>query len=278
MNRRAALPNDRHPHSEANLASGVNNHSRRFGQAGQLIPLFALGIFVLMGMMAIVIDVSWYWSNTLKVQRAADAAALAGAVWLPGNTANAYSTARQEASKNGYTTGGGVTVTPIQDSLTPGGTNPNQLDVTVSAPVNTFFARVFGFTTITATRASKAEYIQPVPMGSPLNYYGVYQNCKVSGSSIACTAIPNATGAGTLASQGFFGAIEGQGANRATGDAYATGYNADPTANGQYDAKGYDYIVNVAGRPGRPSTSSTRRSARRHPDRAAATSAPATTG
>ena len=27
-------------------------------------------------------------------------------------------------------------------------------------------------------------------MGSPLNYYGVYQNCKVSGSSIACTAIP----------------------------------------------------------------------------------------
>ena len=81
----------------------------RLRQAGQLIPLFALSIFVIMGMMAIVIDVSWYWSNTLKVQRAADAAALAGAVWLPGDVPNAYTTARAEASKNGYTAGAGVT-------------------------------------------------------------------------------------------------------------------------------------------------------------------------
>jgi hypothetical protein len=228
-------------------AQGGDRAARpRHRQAGQLIPMFGLAIFVLIGMMAIVIDVSWYWSNTLKVQRAADAAALAGAVWLPGNTTSAYSTARQEATKNGYTAGGGVTVTPIQDSLTPGGTNPNQLDVTVSAPVKTFFMRIFGMTQITATRTSKAEYIQPVPMGSPLNYYGVYQDCKVSGSSIACTPIPEATGAGTLASQGFFGAIEGQGADRQTGDAYATGYNPDPTANAQYDVHGYDYVVNVA--------------------------------
>ena len=198
-----------------------------------------------MGMMAIVIDVSWYWSNTLKVQRAADAAALAGAVWLPGNVPSAYTTATTEASKNGYTTGGGVTVTPMQDSLVPGGTNPRQLDVTVSAPVNTFFMRIFGITSVTATRTSKAEYVQPVPMGSPLNYYGVYQNCKVSGSSISCTAIPDADGTGTLTSQGFFGAIEGQGANRGTGDAYATGYDSDPTANAQYDPKGYNYEVNV---------------------------------
>ncbi len=138
-----------------------------------------------------------------------------------------------------------MTVTPMQDSLVPGGTNPRQLDVTVSAPVNTFFMRIFGITSVTATRTSKAEYVQPVPMGSPLNYYGVYQNCKVSGSSISCTAIPDADGSGTLASQGFFGAIEGQGANRGTGDAYATGYDSDPTANGQYDPKGYNYEVSV---------------------------------
>jgi hypothetical protein len=105
--------------------------------------------------------------------------------------------------------------------------------------------RVFGISSITATRSSKAEYIQPVPMGSPLNYYGVYRNCKVSGTSIACAALPEATGSGTLASQGFFGAIEGQGANRSTGDAFATGYNSDPTGNTQYDPKGYDYTIEV---------------------------------
>ena len=145
----------------------------RLRQSGQLIPLFALSIFVLMGMMALVIDVSWYWSNTLRVQRAADAAALAGAVWLPGNVPSAYSAARTEATKNGYTGGGAITVSPIQDSQAPGGTNPRQLDVTVTAQVNTFFMRVFGINSVTATRSSKAEYIQPVPMGSPLNYYGV---------------------------------------------------------------------------------------------------------
>ena len=113
-------------------------------------------------------DISWYWSNTLKVQRAADAAALAGAVWLPGQQATAYTTADNEATKNGYTTGGGVTVTPVQDSV-----DPHQLDVTISAPVNTFFMRLFGITKIQATRSSKAIYVLPVPMGSPLAYYGV---------------------------------------------------------------------------------------------------------
>ena len=249
MSRLAKRPTDDLISKESRVpiqAQSELSRRARIRQGGQLIPFFALSIFVLLGMMAIVIDVSWYWSNTLKVQRAADAAALAGAVWLPGNVPVAYSTARQEATKNGYTTGSGITVTPIQNSLTSGGTNPNELDVTVTAPVNTFFMRVFGFTSITATRASKAEYIQPVPMGSPLNYYGVYQNCKVSGSSIACSPIPDASNpVNTLASQGFFGAIEGQGSNRATGDAYATGFNADPSANSQYDPKGYDYIVNV---------------------------------
>ena len=46
--------------------------------------IFALSAFVFVGMCAVVVDVAWYWANTLRVQRAADAAALAGAVLLPG--------------------------------------------------------------------------------------------------------------------------------------------------------------------------------------------------
>jgi hypothetical protein len=45
--------------------------------------------------------------------------------------------------------------------------------VTVSAPVDTFFMGLFGFDTVTVTRTSRAEYILPVPMGSPQNYLGV---------------------------------------------------------------------------------------------------------
>ena len=39
-----------------------------------------MSIIVFVGLCAIVIDVSWYWANSLRMQRAADAAALAGVV------------------------------------------------------------------------------------------------------------------------------------------------------------------------------------------------------
>ncbi len=141
----------------------------RIRRRGQMLVAFALAIFVLMGITAVVIDISWYWANSLKVQRAADAAALAGVVWLPSNAGQAYLVAREEATKNGYTTGGGVTVTPLQDPPP----NLRRLKVTISAPIGTFFMKVFGINSIQATRVGKAEYILPVPMGSPQNYYGV---------------------------------------------------------------------------------------------------------
>ena len=137
---------------------------------GQIIPIFALSLLVFVGMTALVVDVSWYWANNLRIQRAADAAALAGVVYLPGDVATAISSAKAEAAKNGYTDGvGGVTVNPYQDP-----TNPRRLKVEVTAPVGTFFMRVFGISSIPAKRAAKAEYVLPVPMGSPENYYGVF--------------------------------------------------------------------------------------------------------
>ena len=41
--------------------------------------------------------------------------------------------------------------------------------VTIVAPVNMFFMRIFGITPINVTRISKAEFVLPVPMGSPEN-------------------------------------------------------------------------------------------------------------
>lgn len=142
---------------------------RRMATRGQMLVLFAVSIFVLTGITAIVVDISWYWANSLRVQRAADAAALAGVVWLPGDSSTAYSTARSEATKNGYKgSDPGVTVSPLKDAH-----NPRQLNVTISAPVGTFFMRIFGLPSIQATRSAKAEFVLPVPMGSPQNYYGV---------------------------------------------------------------------------------------------------------
>jgi hypothetical protein len=136
---------------------------------GQVLVIFAGAIIALMAMVAVVIDMSWYWANSLRVQRAADAAALAGVVWLPGQPSTAYSTARAEAVKNGYTDGvNGVTVTPTQDAA-----NNRRLAVTINGTVGTFFMRVVGINTLPISKIAKADFILPVPMGSPQNYYGV---------------------------------------------------------------------------------------------------------
>jgi Flp pilus assembly protein TadG len=154
----------------APAADSTDNHGR---ERGQIMIILVMAIFVLTGMVAMVIDISWYWSNSLRVQRAADAAALAGAVKLPNDynvtSASARALAFEEATKNGYTDGlNGVTINPTQDT-----TNNRRLNVSITAPVDTFFMRIFGISSIPATRSAKAEFTLPVPMGSPQNYYGV---------------------------------------------------------------------------------------------------------
>jgi putative Flp pilus-assembly TadE/G-like protein len=134
-----------------------------------VIVVFSLAIALFMGLCAIAVDISWYWVSSLRIQRAADAAALAGVVHLPQDPGRAIAIARAEATKNGYTSGlEGFTVTP-----TPDPANPRRLKVSISGPVPTYFANVFGFDAFPAFRDSKAEYILPVPMGSPQNYFGV---------------------------------------------------------------------------------------------------------
>jgi hypothetical protein len=137
---------------------------------GQVLVLFGLMLTFLIGLSAFVVDIAWIWSHQLKVQRAADAGALAGVVWLPGNEASAATSAKSAVTANGYTHGvGGATVTAVKDP-----TDPNRIKVDVSAPVETFFMRVFGWSEVTVARTARAEYVLPVPMGSPENYYGVF--------------------------------------------------------------------------------------------------------
>jgi hypothetical protein len=226
----------------------VTKRGGRRSSHGQVLVIFAGAIVALLSLSALVIDVSWYWANSLRVQRAADAAALAGVVSLPGDVPAAKATALKAAGQNGY---GGLTNACKADGKTPlnvpgicaqpDAVNNRQMNVTLSEPVNSFFMRIIGINKITATRASKAKYELPVPMGSPLNYFGVYQLCTVAG---VCSAEQDAV-SGTLPSQGFFGAIEGEGSNRSTGDAFAPYYDNKPTVNGQYNSKGYDYTVVV---------------------------------
>ena len=206
---------------------------------GQVIVVGALLMTLLLAIVGLGVDISWYQFNLIRMQRAADAAALAGVVYLPENQAGAFSAAYAEATKNGFTNGaGGVTVVPRQDS-----TNDRMLEVTIQGPVQTYFARLLGTSSVQGSRVARAEFVLPVPMGSPQDYYGIATLCRNTDAPSACPSVASASGAGTLAPQGFWASVVTKGANRTNGDAYSTYYNPAPTLNAGFDANGYSYIV-----------------------------------
>ena len=50
---------------------------------GAALALVAASLVVLMGMAAFGTDLGWFYLNASRVQRAADAAALGGVIWMP---------------------------------------------------------------------------------------------------------------------------------------------------------------------------------------------------
>lgn len=219
----------------------MSRRAGRRGERGQILALFALVLFVLVGMVAVVIDVAWLWSNSLKMQRASDAAALAGVVQLPGNPPGAYAAAAGEATKNDYTNGvDGASVTARQDP-----NNARRLVVTISAPVETFFARLFGFTEFQLTQSSKAEYALPVPMGSPQNYYGVMVMRTPGNAGTVPVLGPDRR---RLNSQGFWGTAISQGADKLDGDPFLAKWDpAAPAQNTEYEPNDYhNYAIELA--------------------------------
>ena len=188
---------------------------RRLGAAGQAIVIFVVSLGVLFGILALGLDVGNIWNNSLHVQQAAEAAALAGVPYMPGDFPTASAKAAAEAQRNGFSMAGGATVTPSVNAE-----SNRRLDVTVSRTYGTYFLRILGMNTVRISRTATAEYTLPVPMGSPLSSFG-----DNSGN--------------------FWAAAESQGANRSYGDAYGTFYNPSPTQNNQYDPNGYNYAIEV---------------------------------
>jgi hypothetical protein len=218
----------------------------RHDQRGQTLVIIALMLIPLLGFTGLVSDVAWYEVNLMRMQRAADAAALAGVVYLPGNVPQAQTAAKNESAKNGYADGvSGVTVIAVPEL-----NNNKILKVNVSAPVRSWFARLLGVTSFAGQRNARAEFILPVPMGSPQNYWGINVLCRDSDTPPSCPQVPTAAGPpGNLTPLGFFGSVEYRGGQRENGDAYLPYNNSTsggPGLNVDFDPNGYSYEVDFA--------------------------------
>ena len=122
-------------------------------RGGQILVMFALSTGLLFGVLAIVVDVGNLWNASLHAQHAAEAAALAGVPYMPGDFPTASSKAQAEAAKNGYSLATGATVTPAINLE-----SNRRLDVTVSVNSQTYFLRLIGVSTV---RAETVAVLRP---------------------------------------------------------------------------------------------------------------------
>jgi Flp pilus assembly protein TadG len=206
----------------------------RGDDSGFVLVFVALSLVVLLALTGFAVDY-WHWSREgARLQRTADAAALAGAVYMPDNPGQiGYTTAKTVAGRNGYTDGTkGVTVTPVAGSL------PTQLKVTVSEPVHNFFGSLVGAGTTTVTKHAVGEYEPAVNMGSPVNQFG---NDPQSGAALGSTRYPE-----------FWANVFGPSSYKDKGDAIQSnlctpGVQVDNCSgsNTDYDPNGYFYAIDV---------------------------------
>jgi Flp pilus assembly protein TadG len=151
---------------------------------GQMLPAIALIAIVLLGISALGVDVFlMYWSEQ-NLQRASDAAALAGAMYLSdttvsgANTTCTYATPAQQAACT-YALANGILSSEIQ-SITVAA-DGKSVTVVTSRDVRATFARLLGFSQFTVkaqavggiTAAGQVSNMIPVGMDSTTPYtYG----------------------------------------------------------------------------------------------------------
>ncbi len=121
---------------------------------GQTIGFVAISLTALVGMTAFVLDVGAWFRADRQLQTVADAAALAGAQYLPYNPAEAVKKAKDYAAKNGGPT---AETLVIEKDLVANDT----IRVVYSDTSPGFLSRVLGFTTVTVRAKAKARASTP---------------------------------------------------------------------------------------------------------------------
>lgn len=156
----------------------LSNHPRRArrgrGQQGVAILLTAMLLIPLMVFAAYGVDLASWYSRISYLQKSSDAASLAGTVWMP-QLSQAKLVACNSLQRNGIGDGSAdctlTVVGNIQIEIGVGSTS-NSLKVTLTdTDATRYFSQVLNRKQA-LVRSAEAEYNLPIPLGSPLNYFG----------------------------------------------------------------------------------------------------------
>ena len=130
-------------------------------ERGQALVLFVLALGVLLGFVAMSVDVGLILHERRSLQNAADAAALAGAIELPESQTLAGSKAQEWAENNGIDLGAGDEITITVDPVT------NAVEVEVRREASFIFGRALGLTTVDVHASAVAQ------IGAPASLSGI---------------------------------------------------------------------------------------------------------
>lgn len=133
---------------------------------GAVAVYVALLVPVMFIFAAFAVDTSRWYVEQQRLQKAADAAALAGAPFMPddlGPGSKAVAAAQAAGLRNGYA----ILASDIQE-----GGRSSQLKVTARSTVQNSFASLIGIATTNLYRTAVGEFTGPAPMGSPCNTLG----------------------------------------------------------------------------------------------------------
>ena len=202
-------------------------------EQGFFMVFFAVIFTTLVGFAGLALEYNRWQQISTRAQKAADAAALGGAVFMPENVGNkAYTTAQSIATQNGFTNGSnGVTIT------TAAGRLPNQLKVQITVITHNPWGAIVNYGSTTIVRTAVAEYQLPQNLGSPQNSYG--------NDPESAAAQPQLWGNvfGPSSNKDKGDAIQGAGPNAQA--ALCNADNCPSSVNADYDTNGYFYGIDV---------------------------------
>jgi Flp pilus assembly protein TadG len=231
-------PRDRAALSRIGTIRRVGRRRDRHDERGVVLVWMAMCLVGMLMFAGLMVDLGAWYQQSQDIQRTADAAALAGATYLPGSPGtggpatlatsgcpanlattgkptDAFCAAMKVVAKNGYSN---ATLHTWVD-----GSNDRQLDVQLTqGNIQQYFTSFF-MGPLTFARSSQAQFSQPIDLGSPQNYFGT-------------GTLYGFTGFGTGNTPNFWGSIAGYCEAKEAGDEYASGFdgNVGNVHNGSY--------------------------------------------
>lgn len=219
---------------------------RRRDDEGYIAVVGAVLIaFVLMALAAIGVDTARWWVEEARLQKVADAAAMAGVTYMPADFTEAGVSARDLAKRNMTSAERTRTVIDVQR-----GDQPSRIRVTAESRIHNVFGSFFGVDDIVLSRTAVADYTAPQPMGSPCNIMANEPpGTPNSGPVNSQVSIPS--GASCPRYPQFWMSVAGPEVYKTQGDQYGTRVcgvsesGCTGTTNTEFRADGYYLAIRV---------------------------------